>query len=44
MAIEFCKFQETLFRNIVAIDEYYILPVKINALFSVTPCIIMTNI
>jgi hypothetical protein len=23
MAIQFCKFQETLFRNIVVIDEYY---------------------
>jgi hypothetical protein len=23
MAIQFCKFQETLFRKIVVIDEYY---------------------
>jgi hypothetical protein len=38
MAIQFCKFQETLFRNIVVIDEYYYL-VNLNALFSVTPCI-----
>jgi hypothetical protein len=36
MAIQFCKIQETSFRKIVVIDE---LPVKINALFSVTPCI-----
>jgi hypothetical protein len=27
------------FRKVVVIDEYYGLPVKINALFSVTPCI-----
>jgi hypothetical protein len=34
------KFEETLFRDIVVIDEYVLLPVKINALFFVTPCII----
>jgi hypothetical protein len=39
MTIQNCKFQETLFRKVV-IDEYLLLPVKINALFSVTPCIL----
>jgi hypothetical protein len=32
MAIQFCKFQETLFRKIVVIDEYYY-QLKINAIF-----------
>jgi hypothetical protein len=38
MAIEFCKLQETLFRKVVVIHKYVVLPVKMNALFSVTPC------
>jgi hypothetical protein len=37
MAIQFCKFQETLFRNIVVIDKYYYVPVKIKALFLLHP-------
>jgi hypothetical protein len=38
MAIQFCKFQEILFR-IVVIYGYLLLPLKINALIFVTPCI-----
>jgi hypothetical protein len=34
MAIQFCKFQETLFRNIVVINEYYY---QINAFFLLHP-------
>jgi hypothetical protein len=39
MAIQFCKFQETLFRKIVVIDEYYY-QLKQMQSFSVTPSII----
>jgi hypothetical protein len=33
MAIQFCKFQETLFRKVVVIDEFCYIPVKIMHFF-----------